>query len=74
MSSSHLCDLKSFQHVDDIVSSYDTDLRNLIDKHAVTATTKLVTLHPESPWFNIEIDKKERCRAEKARKKLKLTI
>ena len=75
VSLSWLCNLKSFKHDGGIVSSYDTELRNLIDKHA-PVTTMLITLHHESTWFNIAKDaaKKERCRAEKVWKKTKLII
>ena len=48
ISSFRLGNLKSFKHLDDIVSLHDTELRNLMDKHA-PVTTKLVTLHTEAP-------------------------
>jgi hypothetical protein len=65
----------SFESVHTAVDIYNTQLSNILDKHA-PLVTKSITLHPEAPWFNEEIReaKKERRKAELIWRKSGLTV
>ena len=65
----------SFQDVDEIVSAYNNIMTDTLDNHA-PAVKKTITVHPEAPWYNEEIDlaKKARRKAEKTWRKTKLTV
>ena len=65
----------SFNDVDTAVTTYNTELAKILDKHA-PIVRKTVTLHPEAPWFNDEIKnaKKERRKAEHTWRKSNLTV
>ena len=55
-----------FNHVNDYVSTYNSVLKLTLDKHA-PSISKTVTVHPNAPWYDEDIDlaKKERRLAEK---------
>ena len=61
--------------LEDLLTQYDTTLRQLMDKHA-PLKTKTVTIRPVTPWYNNEIDKekKKRRHLEKVWRKSKLTV
>ena len=73
--SSSLSHPESFTSTDEAVTTYNRVLTGLLDKHA-PAVTKKVTIHPEAPWFNEEIDaaKKARRHAENTWRKTKLNV
>jgi hypothetical protein len=57
---SSLPSIVSLDSVADAVTEYNHGLSNLFDRHA-PIVTKTVSVHPETPWFNedIEIAKRE---------------
>lgn len=75
ISASQLGNPSSFDSVEEAVSTYNKVLSQTLDKHA-PAVTKTITVHPDTPWYNSEIDsaKKARRKAEKTWRKSKLTI
>ena len=75
IATSSLGQLDTYDNVNTIVSSYNTLLEELLDKHA-PVITRIVTVHPQTLWYNHNIDeaKKERRRAEKLWRSTKLSI
>ncbi|KAK7092915.1 hypothetical protein V1264_008591 [Littorina saxatilis] len=59
----------------DLVSSYNSDLRRILDKHA-PLTTRTVTDRPSAPWLTPEVStaKQDRRRAEREWRKSALTV
>jgi exonuclease III len=61
--------------IENAVNIYNEGLSHLLDQHA-PVTTKVVTLHPNSPWYTPDVDvaKKDRRKAEQVWRKSKLTV
>ena len=70
-----LAKLDSTDSIEGAVSKYNSELADILNKHA-PVITKTVVIHPDTPWFTSEIElaKRERRRAEKAWRKSKLTV
>ena len=71
ITASQLPNIKSFNNVDDALSKYNKVLSQILDKHT-PITIKVVTIYPEAPWYNQEINvaKNERRKAENTWRKL----
>ena len=57
-------------HVDDLVCSYNSNLMSLIDKYA-PVKTKTITIRPNAPWYNNEINQAKRLRRKYEHKMLR---
>ena len=66
---------KDFNDVNDLTNAYNNTLSNLLDKHA-PLKSKIVTIHPTSPWYTPEIHeaKKVKRKAERIWRRTKLTV
>jgi hypothetical protein len=75
LQSSSLNGIFSSSTTEDAVHIYNRELSALLDKHA-PVITKTVFIHPDTPWYNEQIDeaKKERRAAEQTWRKSKLTV
>lgn len=61
--------------LDELVSTYDTGINNIMDNHA-PLITKVITLRPNTPWYTEELrDKKRACRrAERLWRRTNLSV
>jgi len=63
------------KNISDAVDQYNETLKNLYDKHA-PLKSKVVTIRPNTPWYNqdIKMAKQERKKAERKWRKTKLLV
>jgi hypothetical protein len=75
LNSSDLRSIFSHKTTECAVHTYNKELGRILDKHA-PIITRTVVIHPDSPWYNQEIDqaKKARRAAESVWRKSQLTI
>jgi hypothetical protein len=48
--------------LEELLMQYNTNLQDLIDKHAHLKTNKVTALHPSVPWFTADIAQAKRQR------------
>ena len=72
---SKLMSINATNTITEAVQCYNSEFTSLLDKHA-PLLTKTITLHPDTPWYNDEIDiaKKKRRHAERTWRKTQLTV
>ena len=67
---SSIMNTNNYSNIEEIVSTYNNDLRQLVDKYA-PVKEKMVTIRPNAPWYNKDINVAKRLRRKFEHKWLK---